>query len=335
MDSLTHIVLGACIGELIAGKELGKRAMIIGAIAQSIPDIDSVAGFWLNEVDDIVAHRSLTHSILFAVLVSWLLSWLSVKIFRRHNVEMKTFLLLFSVNIFFHIFIDTFNAYGTEFLYPFNDTRFSFNLLFVADPLFSLWPLIAFVWLLIVKTNWHYRKKMAGFALVLSFVYIGYAATNKMKVDKAVTQNLKERHIAESGYFTSPTILNSWLWYIVVKQEDGYKIGYRSVFDKTDSIFFNDVKKNDNLIKEAPDKEDATKLIQFSSGYYTFDKWNDTLVLNVLRFGQVGSHDPSARFAFHYFLNKPEANKLVIQRGRFKNMNRERIAEFIRRVRGI
>lgn len=335
MDSLTHIVLGACIGEIIAGKELGKKAMILGAIAQSVPDIDSLAGLWMTEVDDIVAHRSLTHSILFAIMVSWLLSKLSFKIFSRHNVGLKTFFLLFSVNIFIHIFIDTFNAYGTELLYPFNDTRFSFNLLFVADPLFSLWPLIAFIWLLFVKSKLAYRKRIAVCAVCLSILYLGYATTNKMYIDKVVAQHLKKGNITENGFFTSPTILNSLLWYIVVKQHDGYKVGYRSVFDKADSIAFKEVKRNDYLIAEAPDKEDVAKLIQFSSGYYTIDKWNDTLVLNVLRFGQVGWQDPSARFAFHYFLNKPEDNKLVIQRGRFKNMNRERISNFIKRIKGI
>lgn len=335
MDSLTHIVLGACIGEIIAVKKLGKKAMIIGAIAQSVPDIDSTAGFFLNNVDDIVAHRSFTHSILFAIVVSWLLSWLSVKIFRRYNVKAGTFLLLFSINIFFHIFIDTFNAYGTEFLYPFSETRFSFNLIFVADPLFTIGGIVAFVWLLFAKTTWPYRKKIAAYAIMLSFIYVGFATANKLKVNRVVAQNLKDRHIADSGYFTSPTILNTLLWYIVVKQDDGYKIGYRSVFDKTDTIFFKDVNRNDYLIDEAPDKEDAVKLIRFSSGYYTFEKWNDTLVLNVLRFGQVGWHDPSARFAFHYFLNKPEGNELVIQRGRFKNLDRrERISRFIRRLVG-
>lgn len=334
MDSLTHIVLGACIGEIVAGKKLGKKAMILGAIAQSIPDIDAVAGFWLSEVDDIVTHRSLTHSILFAVIVSWALSRASLKIFSRSDVRMGTYVQLFSINIFAHLFIDTCNAYGTELLYPFNDTRFSFNLLFVADPFFSFWPLIAFVWLLFAKSKYPYRKTIATCAIGLSILYTGYAYTNKRSVEKVVVQNLSNRHITASGYFTSPTILNSWLWYIVVKQADGYKIGYRSVFDKTDSIYFEDIKQNEALIDEAPDKADALRLVQFSSGYYTIDKWNDTLVLNVLRFGQIGWQDPSARFAFHYFLNKPEDNKLLVQRGRLKNMSREKIRSFIRRIKG-
>jgi inner membrane protein len=45
MDSLTHIVTGACIGELFLGKQLGKKAMLWGAITQSLPDIDFVTSF--------------------------------------------------------------------------------------------------------------------------------------------------------------------------------------------------------------------------------------------------------------------------------------------------
>ncbi|WP_165813808.1 metal-dependent hydrolase [Terrimonas sp.] len=335
MDSLTHIVLGACIGEAVAGKQLGKKAMLLGAVAQSIPDIDAIGSIWLNEVDDIVAHRSLTHSIVFAIVVSCLLAWIAGKMFHRHNAAKRTYVLLFSVNIFVHVFIDAFNAYGTELFYPFNDTRFSFNLVFVADPLFSIGPLIAFVWLLLAKSKYVHRKKIAVYAIALTTIYITYAFANKMKVEQVVANTLNRQHIVSEGHFTTPTILNSLLWYVVVKQEDGYKVGYRSVFDKTGEIVFNDVERNDSLLNNVTDKNDALKLIRFSSGYYTVEKWSDTLVLNVLRFGQIGWQDPAAKFTFHYLLNKPEGNQLVIQRGRFKNMNRERVSSFIRRVKGI
>ena len=57
MDSLTHIVLGACVGEVIAGKKLGRKAWLAGAIFQSFPDIDFIAGFWLSPAEDLLAHR--------------------------------------------------------------------------------------------------------------------------------------------------------------------------------------------------------------------------------------------------------------------------------------
>jgi len=76
-------------------------------------------------------------------------------------------------------------------------------------------------------------------------------------------------------------------------------------------------------------------LIRFSQGFYTIENWGDTLVFNDLRFGQIiGWHDPKERFVFHYFLQLPDANTLVIQRGRFAKWNWETTRSLIRRMRG-
>jgi inner membrane protein len=48
MDSLTHIVLGACLGEVLLDRKLGRKAMLWGAIAQSAPDIDFLANLWMK-----------------------------------------------------------------------------------------------------------------------------------------------------------------------------------------------------------------------------------------------------------------------------------------------
>ena len=73
MDSLTHIALGACIGEAILGHKIGKKALLIGALAQSIPDVDFIESFWLSEAEQLIAHRGITHSFFFIILISPLL----------------------------------------------------------------------------------------------------------------------------------------------------------------------------------------------------------------------------------------------------------------------
>ena len=42
MDSLTQIVLGAAVGEVALGKKVGNKAMLYGAIAGTIPDLDEI-----------------------------------------------------------------------------------------------------------------------------------------------------------------------------------------------------------------------------------------------------------------------------------------------------
>ena len=77
MDSLTHIAVGACMGEAFAGKTVGRKAMLWGILAQSIPDIDFIASFWLDTPDNLLAHRGFTHSLLFGALIATIMAFLA------------------------------------------------------------------------------------------------------------------------------------------------------------------------------------------------------------------------------------------------------------------
>jgi inner membrane protein len=333
LDSLTHIVLGACIGEAIAGKHMDKRAMFYGALAQSVPDIDFVTAFFLHGAENVVAHRGLTHSILFGVVATLFLSWLVKKVIHKTPLSYKTVLLLFGVNIFTHLFIDTFNAYGVGLLMPFSDLRFTFNILFVADPLFSIAPAISFLFLVVLNKSHHRRVMWIRTGIYVSAFYLCIAIFNKWQVNKAVKDNLAEQGKPRE-FFTTPSPFNTLLWFVAVKDTAGYYTAYRSVFDD-DKMKFTFFPRNDSLANGAANKKDIKLLKEFSQGYYTFEKWGDTTVINVLRFGQVvGWYDPNERFAFHYYLNHPDDNDLAVQRGRFLRWNKEATAAFFRRMVG-
>ena len=174
MDSLTHIAIGACIGEAFFEKGFGKKAMLWGILAQSIPDIDFIASFWLNTSERLLAHRGFTHSLLFALLIIPIFALLADKIHRPHNIAFKTWILFFGVEVFGHLFLDSFNNYGIGWLEPFNHSRFSFNIIYVADPFFSISMLIASVILLIKKRNSRGRKLWAVMGLVPALLYLSY-----------------------------------------------------------------------------------------------------------------------------------------------------------------
>jgi inner membrane protein len=104
MDSLTQIVLGAACGEVVAGKKIGNRAMLWGAIGGTIPDLDVFAGFFTDEITSISFHRGFMHSFLFAALAPWVLAWLvqwfySEDIHRRRGykaIAMSIWLLFYT-----------------------------------------------------------------------------------------------------------------------------------------------------------------------------------------------------------------------------------------------
>ncbi|MEO7529843.1 MAG: metal-dependent hydrolase, partial [Sediminibacterium sp.] len=69
--------------------------------------------------------------------------------------------------------------------------------------------------------------------------------------------------------------------------------------------------------------------------FYTVEKYNDSLVFNDLRFGQeLGWDNPHGKFAFHYYLQYPKENAMVVQRGRFAGWNSTTFRSFIKRVKG-
>jgi inner membrane protein len=335
LDSLTHIALGACAGEAMLGRQLGKRAMLLGAVAQSVPDVDFIASSWMSTANNLLAHRGFTHSILFAILITPLLALLAERWHRPHNISTGRWMLFFAVGIFIHIGIDAFNVYGVGWFEPFSHYRVAFNTLFVAEPLFSIWPGMAFTALLLLRKTSSKRAGWVKFGLMAPLLYLLLSIFNKLSVDASVKAIAKKQHIKYSRCLITPTPLNNFLWYVVLQNDSGYHIGYRSVFDKKPGIDFTFFSANRKLLLPVADHEDLQRLIRFSQGFYTVEEKNDTLIFNDLRFGQeIGWQQPSVGFVFHYFLSHPDDNKLVVQRGRFAKWNGDVLLALLKRIGG-
>lgn len=335
MDTLTHIALGACVGDAILGQKLGKRAMLIGAIANSIPDIDFIASFWLPIDENLLAHRGFTHSILFAIIVAIFSALLSKRWFRSKNILLQKWILFFGIELFLHLFIDAFNTYGVGWFEPFSHYRISFNTLFVVDPFFSIGLGIASVILLILKKQSKKRKFWQCFGLGISSIYLLYCIINKIKINTDVKDIFQQQKIAYHTYFTTPTPINNWLWYVVAASDSGYYIGYRSVFDSKKQIDFYFFPRNKILLEPINDHTEVQNLTRFSRGFYTVEKWGNKLVFNVLHFGQImGWENANSKFIFHYFLNHSDDNDLVVQRSRFTGWSWKAIKLLINRIKG-
>jgi inner membrane protein len=336
MDTLTHIVLGACIGEAVAGKQLGKKALIIGAVAQSLPDIDFVASFWLPTSTDLLAHRGITHSFFFALIVTPLLAWLFSSTGKDGNISFRRWTVFWGFEILIHIFIDAFNVYGTGWFEPFSHYRVSFNTMYVADPLFTVWPAMASIALLVLNRSSTKRKLWAGIGVWISAAYLLLGVLFGLYINTKVKTDLDNRKISFKRFFVTPTPLNNLLWYVVAETDSGYNIGYRSVFDKATETNLHFVFRNDSLLKLSDNKEDIGHLVQFSQGYYSADMRHDTLLFNDLRFGEIlGWAEPNSGFVFYYYLQYPSENKMIVQRGRFAKWNKDALLVFLKRIRGI
>ncbi|MCI0750587.1 MAG: metal-dependent hydrolase [Flammeovirgaceae bacterium] len=335
MDTLTHIALGAVVGEAAGGKKLGKHALLLGAAAQSLPDVDFLASLWMSPADNLLAHRGFTHSFLFVVLATPALVLFARRWYREKKVSPLHWTFFFSLQLCIHLIIDSFNAYGVGWLEPFSHWRVAFHVLFVVDPFFSSPLGLAALALIILGSKHPFRKVWTRFGLIASALYVLYAISNKVETEQAVREAHKRTELQPERSFTTPTPLNSWLWYAVAEADSGFYISYHFIFDSQpnfDRTFFH---KNEQLLNPVLDHEELKRLKRFSQGYYTIEQWGDTLVFNDLRFGQMaGWKDPQAKFVFHYFLQHPDENKFVVQRGRFALWDIETAQSLIQRIKG-
>ncbi|MBK7888177.1 MAG: metal-dependent hydrolase [Bacteroidetes bacterium] len=97
MDSITQFVLGAALGELVAGKKAGNKALFWGGVAGTIPDLDIVFSPLFTELENLSVHRGFSHSLVFGFLAAPVFGWLVSKIYRKPSaMVLKDWVKLFS-----------------------------------------------------------------------------------------------------------------------------------------------------------------------------------------------------------------------------------------------
>lgn len=179
------------------------------------------------------------------------------------------------------------------------------------------------------------RLKLAVLTLLLSASYMSICLINKSIINKRVEKTFTEAGLNPKNYFTTPTPLNNMLWYVVAEVDSGFYIGYTSIFDRDNNIHLEYYSQNNHLLKGVGNPDEVEKLKRFAQGYYTIEKVEGTVVLNDLRFGQIAGWDtPRAKFIFYFFLEKPDMNLLVVQRGRFTGWNKKTFRSFWERIKG-
>ncbi|MBM72105.1 MAG: hypothetical protein CL847_04920 [Crocinitomicaceae bacterium] len=101
MDSLSQITLGASVGEVILGKKIGNRAMVWGAVAGTIPDLDVIGNYFMTDLQGLLLHRGITHSLFFCVIGAFVFGTLVSKLYasKHHKLIAITTKLIASLVI--------------------------------------------------------------------------------------------------------------------------------------------------------------------------------------------------------------------------------------------
>lgn len=285
MDSLTQIVLGAAVAEVVAGKKLGNKAPLWGAIAGTIPDLDVFMRYFYHPIDAALVHRGFSHSILFAVLCSPIFAFIVHHIYRKKFLY-KTWFWLFFFGIITHPMLDMFTNYGTQFFWPL-DYRITFNTVFVVDPLYTLPFGLCVLIILFLKPINRWRSKINLFGIYYSTCYLIWGVLVKLFIFSNSTNYFSEANYKAKNIMVTPMPLTSFYWMMLGEDEANYYVGYKSIFKPFQPKDIDVIPKNhtklDSLIWR--DVAYSNKLKFISNNYYNLEVKKDTVVFYDLRFG--------------------------------------------------
>ncbi|OUR91933.1 metal-dependent hydrolase [Flavobacteriales bacterium 34_180_T64] len=300
MDSLTQIVLGAAIGEAVLGKKVGNKALLYGAIAGTIPDLDVILGALTDTITTLEWHRGFSHSLLFCVLLAPVLGWLISQLEPKSDLGWKPWTKLVFLGLFTHPLLDTFTSWGTQLFWPIK-TRIALNSIFVIDPLYTLPFLVFTIMVLFYKRQSKTRRLLNSAGLLISTLYLLATLVIKGVVEKRFVQALQDQHIAYTQISTRPAPLNTILWNANIDTPDYYLIANYSFFD-SQPIRFKSYPKQRDASKDLMIYPNVKRLIAISDGWYIIDYKDDHWYFNDLRFGLIPKKDGTSFFSFSYRL---------------------------------
>jgi inner membrane protein len=332
VDSLTQIVLGASVGEAVLGKKVGNKAMLYGAIAGTIPDLDVLTRYFVDTVTATEWHRGFSHSIFFSVLFAPIFGWLVWKLNPKSNASFRDWSLLMFWGLFTHPILDAFTTWGTQLFWPFK-TRLAFQNIFVIDPLYTIPFLIFLILTLFQKRSSIKRRKYNRLGLIISSGYLLLTLILKVFAYQQFEENLERHNIAFDAMDIRPAPFNAILWTANIDTKEAYLIGNYSFFDSK-PISFSKYPKNHQLLGAMASDDKILRLIAIAEGWYTISKEKDKLYFNDLRFGLLSLKPDEKRFAFSYEMSNTSDGVQIMERTKTPSDAKDLLGNLWQRIWG-
>lgn len=330
MDSVTQIVLGAAVGEAVLGKKIGNKAMVLGAIAGTIPDLDIISRYFTDTVSALEIHRGFTHSIFFSVAFGLLLAWMLSRWDKR--ASLKEWFWFWFLCFVTHPMLDAHTTWGTQLFWPL-DLRLAFKNIFVIDPLYTL-PFLTFLILaMLQKRGSIKRRRFNNLGLIISSGYMVLTIVLKGITYQKFQNALSEQHIDYISLQNKPSPFNTILWTANVETEDAFLIGDYSFFD-TKPIQFFPHPKNHEALGDLVKEDKVQRLIKITQGWYTVSEKNDGIYLNDLRFGMMSVDQSVEKYAFSFRLDNEDVGLIVSEEPKDRSEAKRLLSDLWKRLKG-
>jgi inner membrane protein len=272
LDTGTHIVMGLALGGLatldpvVANHSITATSVVIGTLVGSqAPDIDTVLKLRNNAIY-IRNHRGVTHSIPAVLL--WPIGIIAIlyPLFPEANL-LHLWIWTF-IAVFLHVFVDIFNAYGTQALRPFSSKWVALGVINTFDPfIFAIHVVGLFFWGFGADPGYTF---LAIYAIIISYYII------RFQVQRRIRCRVKEMIPNATQIIIAPT-MKFHEWRIAVISESRFFVGRSSKFNVKILDEFERVPIPENEVIEAAKKDkNISAFLSFSPVYrWELDEFNE------------------------------------------------------------
>ena len=312
MDSVSQMLLGAACGELVLGRRIGRRAMLVGAALGTLPDLDVLVPYE-DAIDSFTYHRGWSHSLLVLSAASVPIAALArlASGERGRAAAYGHWLLGVWLILVTHPLLDSLTTYGTQLWWPLPLPPVAIGSVFIIDPLYTLPLAIGLVW------AWRRRDARGRTAnragLLVGTAYLGLTLLSQAHADRVARDSLAEQITPSAPPHESATPMVAapepgspsnferapgrvlvlpfpfaLLWRVVQIGEDGelYREGWYSLLDEGRTVRFSEHEIGRELLDALAGDRRAERLAWFTEGFVRARERGDgELALTDLRIG--------------------------------------------------
>ena len=289
MDPLTQGALGAALPQSTWAKGSGHRkfhaalAGLLGMLGGLAADLDVLISSNTDPLLFLTYHRQFTHSLIFipvggltiALLVHWVLG-------RRWQLRFWQTALLCSLGYATHGLLDTATSYGTMLFWPFVETRYSWSIVSIVDPLFSL-PLALAVVMAALRND----PRWARVGLVWALVYLAAGWWQHQSAHGIAEDLAASRGHTPLRFEIKPSFANILVWKSVYETEEAFfvdamRVGIAPRVYEGTSLAKLDVGQDFPwLERDTQQARDVTRFNRFSDGFTALDPANPNRIIDV------------------------------------------------------
>lgn len=272
MDTSTHVVMGLALGGLatldpavMESSVTASSVFIATIIGSQAPDIDTLLKLKNNAVY-LRNHRGITHSIPAILIWPLAIVALIYPFFPEANL-FHLWIWTF-IAVFLHVFVDIFNAYGTQALRPFSSKWVALGVINTFDPfIFSIHVVGLFLWAFGAHPGYTF---LAIYAVIVVYYIIRFQYQRQVR-------NAVKKFIPDATEMIIAPTIRFHYWRVAVINQHQFFVGraYKNQVRILDQ--FNRVPVPETPVLEAAKKDkNLSAFLSFSPVYrWELDEYDD------------------------------------------------------------